>query len=846
MATEFHGTIYNAGDIIPGYVDDPIQSMTWWDDSKTYQEYDETSVYSSIWQGLGVDIKVWMGDEYDDMIPNDEVLNDIMQYFNLHIIQIGYDFYIFDWESIKSNNNISWCGLTSQAKHPVKKTITVKDYKSSGTNISMAEVYNQLKATCTIDKFDEVISSPFEDDDLYSKYYRPQMYMCEHVVEGIKYYPAAEFCRIMLNKGYVPQGSEWAESINDSYYVDWWMQVMQNDKWSFKLNGVDNYNSTNVYADANGVYYDQWKLLDYIQQTPFASGIIRWGHGDKRNWTNWNKVENITSFDTYMVIGVNGNGLNPKFNYKWTSETGQDSQSSNYQTGTPTPSVNDLQNANMSIEYHDSTEIDYSPTDEDTTNYLIFSGKFVLQPFIQKTGTFGRYKDTEKLYDIYDDSTNPPRFYMTKINYDNYHKLREELNTWQDCYNLLYNAEPVGAMDLNNDSWNQKGHVLCYSKSDKQGRFVGSNDNDEGRYYQQLYYQQPYSGVNITHDQYTAPNKILLSPPVDYGDLFKTYKFELGTKTYYGVPKTSTEMEQLMQVVPIFECELRIGNKYCVESFDENGDSIYQWLTADELPTYQDDVSGEYIKKSTFSLGFMPDQGKYIIGDEHEFTNNIDTSMGLTGKGTGIPIKKSDEVSGDITFKIVGLVNTYWDDGVRRHPTWFRHTSKSSNPVPILSHVRSVLIKNFDVKFESDNGGYTVTDDKDLVYVSAETNLYVNKKDDIEFRINTALTSEEAYRAGTTTTINKNNIMSIDGSRILNFTNKITNEIGKGEQHYIDSYYREYNEPKLIIETDVKIDDDINEFNKYVFNYFNGKSFFPMRIDYKLYDDSVHLVVKEI
>ena len=70
MATEFHGTIYNAGDIIPGYVDDPIQSMTWWDDSKTYQEYDETSVYQQFSQIVDYAKKV-----------NPEVLDRIIQRF---------------------------------------------------------------------------------------------------------------------------------------------------------------------------------------------------------------------------------------------------------------------------------------------------------------------------------------------------------------------------------------------------------------------------------------------------------------------------------------------------------------------------------------------------------------------------------------------------------------------------------------------------------------------------------------------------------------------------------------------------------------------------------------------
>ena len=343
---------------------------------------------------------------------------------------------------------------------------------------------------------------------------------------------------------------------------------------------------------------------------------------------------------------------------------------------------------------------------------------------------------------------------------------------------------------------------------------------------------------NVDYYENQLRDKNLLSPPVDYGDLFKTYKYDIGKHSYYQT--------QLISIVPVFECELKIGDKYCVESFDDAGNSVYSWLTADELPTYQDDVSGEFLKKSTFSLGFIPKGGEYIIGDEHEIKNTINTSMGLTSKGTAIPIRKSDNVSGDVTFKIIGLINTYWDDGVRRHPTWFRKETRSANAVPILSHVRSVLIKNFDVKFESDNAGFMVEDDKDLIYVSAETNEYINVKDDIEFRINTALTSEEAYHAGTTTTINKNNVIYYaTGERILGITDTFTNETAKAEQHYIDQYYNEYCKPKIILETELDNDSNIYQFNSFDFTYFN-KSFYPLKIDYNVARNSARLKLKEV
>lgn len=818
MATEFHGTIYNVGDVIPGYVTNVVTPKVYYDSSKKYVNEHE------IFDELSIDPKVWMGDEVDDMSPNDEIVNDIMKYLNLHIIQIGYDFYIFDWNTIKDGGYIQWYEIyDNQTKTDTNTLINVDvdQYKSADTNISMAEVYNQLKATCTIDKFDDVIKSPFEDSDLYSNYLRPQLYMREHVVEGTARYPANEFARIILNKDYVPQGDQWASSITDSYFVEWWMQVMQNDKWHFKLNGNDCYEN-NVYHDGNGVYYNQWQLLQYINNTPFASGIIKWGHGDKRNWKNWTQIENISSFDTYLVIGVHGNGENDKHNYV----------NGSFVNGTPHPSVSDLQNCGMSIEYTDTTEINYSPTDDETTNYLVFSGKFVLQPFIQKTGSYGEYKDPSKTVRVFENG----HYYDIYANYDNYLKLRDDNNNFQDCYNTLYNLSPVGAMDLNDSGWDQKGYDYLFHNK----KWVGSKKNDEGRYYQQLYYDTQYSGVNVTPRE--ARTKLLLSPPVDYGDIFKLYKYELGKESFY--------QNDVIGLVPVFECELMIGDKYCVETFDEKGESIYQWLTSDELPTYIDDVSGQVIKKQTFSLGFNPKDGDYIIGTEHEFKNTVNTSMGLESvSGTAIPIKKSDAVSGEIRFRIVGLINTYWNNakGARRHPTWFRKEILTNNDVPILSHVRSVLIKGFDVKFKSDNGGYTVQEDKDLIYCSAETDMYVNIKDDIEFKINTALTSEEAYRAKTTTTINRNNVIYYPtGERILNFTNNITDEVAKAEQHYIDAYWREYNTPRVIIETDLNHDTDVYEFNKYHFNYFNNKNFYPIKIDYDVCNNSAHLTLKEV
>ena len=93
----------------------------------------------------------------------EEMLNEILKYLNLHMIQEGEDFYIFDWKTVENNKQNPWtCILkkklyddnmeeiennTTPTSNLVlsNKTISMNDYSSSDTNLSMSEIYNQIK-----------------------------------------------------------------------------------------------------------------------------------------------------------------------------------------------------------------------------------------------------------------------------------------------------------------------------------------------------------------------------------------------------------------------------------------------------------------------------------------------------------------------------------------------------------------------------------------------------------------------------------------------------------------------------------------------------------------------------
>ena len=67
----------------------------------------------------------------------------------------------------------------------------------------------------------------------------------------------------------------------------------------------------------------------------------------------------------------------------------------------------------------------------------------------------------------------------------------------------------------------------------------------------------------------------------------------------------------------------------------------------------------------------------------------------------------------------------------------------------------------------------------------------------------------------------------------------------KPEKFYVDAYYNEYNKPKVILNTQFHNLGIFNRFSIFVFNYFNGKAFYPINASYNLMDDTVDLKLKE-
>ena len=722
---------------------------------------------NNIFHSISVSELVFLGENEDDVMTNEEILFEILQYLNLHIIQEGNTFYIFDFNS-RHKNSIRWVDIIDNTlfKNQTVNTITLTkdDYSSDGTNITVDDVYNQIQVKADIEKMETVIESPLEKDKMFSQFNNYQKYMTE-IYSELDYIPTVlnpdnegwvNWKRLMNNQN--------ISSTKKAWIRDWFFRVKENPNWKFNYNGSDLYQY--LYEDVNGEKINQWKFPKFLRENRFASCLMAIGKGKKKQPK---ELDGNVDLQDYLVISVNG-------------------QTKNNISSALTEFSNDCQTQNPIIEYQGNTNGVYSPNDANTTNYLVFSGNFTLVPILQNSG----YDNSDK--SPYQKSNNTFTQTLAKIN----------SSTSADWINVfLYGIVPYGAeyAYLSNKYWKQT-HTI------KDEAFVDTSN------YSNFFY-----------------------PLTDLQNIQET---EI-TYNYSNIQGVEDNIDE----VPVLECQLKIGDKYCVEEFETvaggTKKSVYHWYTYSQCPT----VDGT--KKTTFSLGFNPTIGDVIIGKEYPIATNFDYTFNIGAKdGTAIPITRADNLQGKVEFKILGVINSTWDSLLTRKKTFWDYIVPTDTTESILNLTSSILIKDFECKIYSDNNGYATDSDNDLIYISDENTEYIKVKDDIEMKINTALSSEEAYQYKVENTVNLSNAIDTNtGYALSSVTDTVENETAKGEELYCNWFYKEYSTPKIILETDLKDTTNIDLFNKYYIGYMN-KNFGIVETSRDLKENQTHIKFREI
>ena len=717
----------------------------WYDGSKAVDA--KTANRYQVFKQLSISDLLFLGDDESDVWQQDEVLEELLKYLNLHIVQDGFNFYIFSWESIKATpDKIIWHDIVANGTKTTAQqavTIALANVADCDTTISIGDVYNQLLLTAKVEDIESVIESPLDDDLLVSPYINKQKYLTEYSSDG-EGKTAYNAFNAMTHDQKTTYGA--------GAITDWYVQVMRNKQWTFPMKGNPDIDIVD-YFGSEGT--NQHALPDWLGQAPGAA-IMALGSVKMNTANDDNSPTSKVNMTNYLVVSINGNGVDNDENKTY-------------------PSVADIQkNIPYAVYTGNKAGGVFSPSDEETTNYIVLSGKVILNPIMRQTNT-----------------------------YTNLHN--KEWTTW-----------PLNT---------EKGMIYVWHQT------VPSRNNGDGRYYTRQYWQAE-----------TPDKEVSWHEGADSG--FYPYTGE-GPEEYEFKYSAVGDSADTISKVAVLACMLVIGDKCVVETGTEGQTTDFVWQKYKERSECQSD--DEYYQQC-FTIGFDPKIGDKLVGTEFSIQNNIDYKMGIDAEGIAIPITKGDKISGQVRFMILGPVNATWDVITRRHPTFFRHTKWSSSSVPLLAHVSSILIKSFEVKVYSDNGLISNgDDDNDIIYMSDTKETFVNKKDDLEFKINSALTATECAQLGVSNTVKLSTPLNIStGDGVLEVYDRNGNVKAKPEQIYVDSYYTEYHKPRIVMEQKLRdIDNVVSLFNHYRHEALN-KEFFVQGIGRNLIEGCADLTLKEI
>lgn len=718
----------------------------WYDGSKAVDA--QTANRYQVFKQLSISDLLFLGDDESDVWQQDEVLEELLKYLNLHIVQDGFNFYIFSWESVKAApDKIIWHDIVANSTKTTAQqavTIALANVADCDTTISIGDVYNQLLLTAKVEDIESVIESPLDDDLLVSPYINKQKYLTEYSSDGEGKTAYNAFYAMTHNQ---------KTTYGAGAITDWYVQVMRNKQWTFPMKGNTDIDIVD-YFGSEGT--NQHALPDWLGQAPGAA-IMALGSVKMNTANDDNSPTSKVNMTNYLVVSVNGNGIDNDENKTY-------------------PSVADIQkNIPYAVYTGNKAGGVFSPPDEETTNYIVLSGRVILNPIMRQTNTY------------------------TKLHNKEWH-----------------GGLPIGLKENEIYVWHQT---------------VPSRNNGDGRYYTRQYWQAE-----------TPDKEVSWHEGADSG--FYPYTGE-GPEEYEFKYSAVGDSTDTISKVAVLACMLVIGDKCVVETGTDGQTTDFVWQKYKERSECQSD--DEYYQQC-FTIGFDPKIGDKLVGTEFSIQNNIDYKMGIDAEGIAIPITKGDKISGQVRFMILGPVNATWDVITRRHPTFFRHTKWSSSSVPLLAHVSSILIKSFEVKVYSDNGLISNgNDDNDIIYMSDTKETFVNKKDDLEFKINSALTATECAQLGVSNTVKLSTPLNIStGDGVLEVYDRNGNVKAKPEQIYVDSYYTEYHKPRIVMEQKLRdIDNVVSLFNHYRHEAL-GKEFFVQGIGRNLIEGRADLTLKEI
>lgn len=719
------------------------QLRIWYDGSKAVSS-SQGSRYTIFGQ-LSISELLFLSESEDKAWKQDEVLEEMLRYLNLHMAQAGDDFYIFSWETLRSGRSVTWADIATleQKVMEVKKeALSMQNVMADDATLTLSEVYSQLQVTDEVTDMEELVSSPLDSEVLTSNFSRWQLYMTEYASDyGSGHYWAM---RDLLQTG--------KTDYSGASQTEWHIQVMRHPQWRFPVGG-DTGSNIEDYCQAASA--GQQNVPQYLADAMGAC-VMRVGKVKKRISPSDNSPEDKPDMKPWLVISVNGNEKDTEADAMPTAEM--------IRAATPVAMYEGAQTGGV-----------FSPADEETTNYIVISGSMVLCSVMHDTAPYETMKKN----------------------------IGSETGDGSDSNYYYY-------MD---------------------GPLMPSATSGTGRLYTRAWWAA-----------WTPRDEPELEPPYRRG----WYPHTGGDQEYYKFRYSAVgDSGDHVSKVGCVACMLIVGDKCAVETGHTGTADDITWQPYKEMA--QCESEDEYWQQS-FTIGFDPKIGDCLIGHEHQLQNTVTDAMNINADGIAIPVRMSDKVSGQVRFIVLGVCNVMWDDVTRRHPTFFRHTKWTTTTVPLMAHVSSVIIKDIGIKIYSDNGLYDQgAESNDIIYLSDTAGGFANKKDDVSFRLTSALTTAECQKLGVKNRISMSTpLSSASGLGVAAVYNRWKDELVKPEHDYIDSYYTEYSQPK--VELQQKLYDDGGEvgmLNLYTSQSL-GRTFHVVGVSRNLYGGWAQVDMKEV
>lgn len=581
-----------------------------------------------------------------------------------------------------------------------------------------------------------------DSDFLRSDYDNYQKYMTELVAPGEGSSAYGGFCELMTS----PDNKE-STSYDAGYSLDHFCYVKRSDLWEFGSNSYITACGGREGSTPVKMTGDQSYVLRWLKNNPGKAAFVSFGKGQKVNKKDNSPVTNVSLTD-YLVISIGG-----KNDHRVNGHCNQ--MLATFNANQPLCKYNGLRSLNL------------TPMDGSITNYICISGKIILNPLVKKTGpNWGR--DTG--FD------------------DNWH----HGNTWSNLYNASTNTfgQTLGGIQsFGGSSLMNIIYGYMYKTSPHP-------DNGDGAYYQQKW----WTCNNPTAPVYTRTDDMGICGWLD------NKEYEMLNYSYTSYSGYSGDDTDIISKLPLLACQLRVGNKWCVERLDKGmqGQGKYEWMTEEDWrdPTKTDFVAKGF-DKPYFTIGIDPKPDNCIVGKSYDIQKNVSYIYNVNCSGTGIPITMDDKLNGEVYFAVVGPINQMWNEIERIHPTLFRHTEYVDHKLWTLEFVESMLIGDLKIEFKSNNGMKNEgknEPDNDLVYTSVSDLRYQETLDD-DICICTPLTMEEAEEKGIKYQLSNSYVMTADDSPFYGW--KIGQVTRKPEELWVDYLYKQYCRPATKLDINV-------------------------------------------